>query len=88
VIEMRNFLVVYNRREGQIVRRRSFGEPQRALIARFEAEREFRDDPDIEVVVLGAESWDSLARTHARYFKGVRELAEDALAREARVALS
>lgn len=85
---MRSFLVIYNRREGHIVRHRGFGRPQQALAARFDAEREFRDEPDIEVVVLGAESWESLRLTHSRYFKGVRELAEDALALEARTALS
>lgn len=84
---MHNYLVIYNRRQGQIVRHRSFRKPQLALNARFEAEREFRDEPDIEVVVLAADSWDSLTRTHSRYFKGVRELAEAALEREARTAL-
>jgi cytochrome P450 len=84
---MRNYLVIYNRRAGRIVRHQSFLKPQRALTARFEAEREFRDDPDIEIVVLAADSWDSLPRTHSRYFKGVRELAEDALEREARTAI-
>lgn len=84
---MRNYLVIYNRREGRIVRHQSFLKPQQALDARFEAERQYRDEPDIEVVVLGAESWDSLARTHSRYFKGVRELAEDALERQTRTAV-
>ncbi len=85
-MRVRNFLVVCNRRQGQIVRSQSFRKAQRALNARFEAEREFRDEPDIEVVVLAADSWESLERTRSRYFKGVRELAEDALEREARTA--
>ena len=78
--------MIYNRREGQIVRHRQFRSADRALEARFEAEREFREEPDIEIVVLGADSWDSLARTHSRYFKPVQELAEAALEREARTA--
>jgi drug/metabolite transporter (DMT)-like permease len=52
------------------------------LAARFAAEREFSGQPDIEVVVLGGDSWESLGRTHSRYFKGVSELAAAALARE------
>lgn len=81
---MQQYLLVYNRRRGRIIRHRSFSQPGPALEARFEAEREFRDEPDIEVVVLGADSWDSLKHTHARYFKGVQELAEAALKREVR----
>lgn len=76
---MKHFLVVYNRREGHIVRHHGYHGSSSALAARFEAEREFRGQPDIEVVVLGAESWEALPRTHARYFKDVPELAEAAL---------
>lgn len=83
---MQHYLVIYDRRAGQIVRHRHFRTPSAALAARFEAEREFREDPDVEVVVLGADSWRSLERTHARYFKPVQELAEAALERETRTA--
>ena len=80
---MQHYLVIYDRRAGEIIRRRRFETPAPALAARFEAEREFRDEPDIEVVVLGADSWDALKLTHSRYFKGVQELADAALEREA-----
>jgi hypothetical protein len=83
---MQHYLMIYDRRAGKIVRHRRFRTPARALTARFEAEREFREDPDIEVVVLGAESWDSLPRTHSRYFKGVQELAATALEHQQRTA--
>jgi hypothetical protein len=33
-----------------------------------------RNRPEVEVVVLGAESADSLHRTHARYFTSAHEL--------------
>ena len=82
---MRHYLVIYNRRAGEIVRHRRFSAAG-ALAARFAAEREFRDEPDIEIVVLGADSWDALKRTHSRYFKRVQDLAEDALQREAQPA--
>jgi hypothetical protein len=41
-------------------------------------EREHRLEPHIEVVLLGARSEDVLKRTHARYFKTVRELVDSA----------
>jgi hypothetical protein len=83
---MQHYLVIYDRREGQIVRHRRFRAAGLALAARFEAEREFRENPDIEVVVLGAESWKSLRRTHSRYFQSVQELAGTALENQASTA--
>lgn len=50
---MPNYLVIYNRREGRIVRHHDYGRPKIALDARFAAEREFSGQPDIEIVVLG-----------------------------------
>jgi hypothetical protein len=80
---MKHFLVVYDRREGQVVRLTDYRSADAALNARFKAERKYRDDPDIEVVVLGAESREALNRTHSRYFMGVGELAQQALDRAA-----
>lgn len=60
---MRQYLLIYNRRAGKIIRHRRFPTPNTALAARFEAEREFREEPDIEIVVLGANSWDALRHT-------------------------
>lgn len=84
---MRHYLVVYNRRAGKIIRHRRYLKPDQALTARFEAEREHRDNPDIEVVVLSAESWIAVQQTHSRYFKSEQQLAEAALERQARAAL-
>jgi hypothetical protein len=78
---VRHYLVVYDRQAGQIIRHRGYRAADRALRARFAAEQEFRGQPEIEVVVLGAESWDSLPQTHARYFERVQDLAASALSR-------
>jgi hypothetical protein len=78
---MRHFLVIYNRREGRIVRKHAYRSASDALQARFAAEREFREQPDIEVVVLGGESWRAVQRTHSRYFKRVQDLARVGLER-------
>lgn len=76
---MRHYLVIYDRAEGKIIRHHAFRRSDRAMEARFAAEREFAGRSEIEVVVLGAKSWASLPQTHSRYFKGARELAEAAL---------
>jgi hypothetical protein len=82
VIFVEHYLVIYNRREGEILRRQRFQASDTAMAARFEAEREFREEPDVEVVVLGADSWAALRQTHSRYFERVQELAESALERD------
>jgi hypothetical protein len=76
---VRHYLVVFNRREGSIVRFSEFPQANDALTARFDAEAEFVGDTDIEVVVLGAASEAALRRTHTRYFQGAREMAQTAL---------
>jgi hypothetical protein len=83
---VQHYLLIYDRREGRIVRRLRFEDVDVALAARFEAEREFSGAPDVEIVVLGAESLAALQQSHARYFKRVQELAGDALQRESELA--
>ena len=80
VVHMSYYLLVYDRSTGA-VEVEEFTEQERdlALHRRVIYEREQRDRPQIEVVVLGAESRDDLQRTHARYFKTVQELAKSGM---------
>jgi hypothetical protein len=71
-----HFLLVYNRAAGQLVRSTQYPSDSQALRARFDAEREFKGRPEIEVVVLTAESEEDLLRTHGRYFLGLGELVD------------
>jgi hypothetical protein len=73
-----HYLVVFDRSSGKVLRRQRFSDPGKALDARFAEERKHRGETSIEVVVLGADSWDSLKRTHGRYFKGFDQLAAGA----------
>lgn len=76
---MRNFLVIYNRRTGaNKVQEFPAGCGREAIRQRFVAEREHRDDPDIEVVVLGSDSREELLKTHSRYFRSAEEILEHA----------
>ena len=77
---MHYFLVVYDRRTGTVLELKEFGEERRteALNRRFALELEEAGNPDIEVVVLGAGSRNALLHTHARYFKTLQELADQA----------
>lgn len=73
---MKHFLVVFDRARGKVLREQGFDDAQEALNERFRTEREHVRDDDIEVVVLTADSPESLRRTHARYFLTLSELAD------------
>ena len=73
---MRFFLIIYDRKTGSILDQREYGPEDRdeALRARSARELIEKDRPDLEVVVLGAESLEALQKTHSRYFKSFEEL--------------
>jgi hypothetical protein len=71
-----HFLLVYDRSSGELIRQRPFEDEAAALHARFAAEGEFKDQPDIEIVALSAPSEQDLRRTHARYFLRLEDLAQ------------
>lgn len=78
-VHMRNFLVVYNRRTGaNSVREFPEGSGREAIRERFIQERLHRDNPDIEVVVLGSSSREELLKTHSRYFCSAGQILEHA----------
>ena len=67
-----HFLVVYDIRNG-LAHVDSFGKDyDAALTAYAEAEENHRTDQNVEVVLLGSDSIETLERTHSSYF----ELAE------------
>jgi hypothetical protein len=71
-----HFLLVYDRNAGRLIRTERFDADSEALQARFDAEREFRGRPEVEIVALTAESEEDLLRTHGRYFLGLSQLVE------------
>lgn len=75
---MNHYLVVFDRSKGEVLRLQRFSDRDDALQARFAEERDHRGESDIEIVVLGAISGESLRRTHGRYFKDFEQLAASA----------
>ena len=77
-----HFLIVYNipNRLADVV---SFGVDYHAAVDAYDhAEEEHRDDPDIEVVLLGSDSIDTLKRTHSSYFELSEQHIDQIVARE------
>jgi spore cortex formation protein SpoVR/YcgB (stage V sporulation) len=75
VPQVSHFLLVFDRAHSHLISEQRFDDHRQALEERFRAERMHRANPDIEVVVLSAESKDALRLTHARYFQSVSLLA-------------
>lgn len=75
---MKSFLLVYDRQAGALLEYQEFSgaERERALQERYDRERQYRTDPNIEVVVVTASSREVLEHTHGRYFKTIEQLAE------------
>lgn len=69
---MKQFVIVFDRPKGDILEIIEFPDSDResALRVLFERENRYRTNNDIEVVMLGAQSFETLKRTHMRYFKG------------------
>ena len=75
---MAQFLIVYRRSTGEIAAFEELGSDGHAALSRRSVwEKREKGDPDVEVVLLSAQSREALMRTHARYFKSMPELAAD-----------
>ncbi len=74
---MRYFLLVYDKRRELLMQNSDYPIERRgdALRDRRELQRRFFDVPEVEVVLLGAERYEDLKKTHSRYFKTREELA-------------
>lgn len=70
---MRYFLVVFDRAAQRVLSLEEYTDADEAVKARF-AREAASPGPDIEIVVLGADSKEALARTHSRYFELRSEL--------------
>jgi hypothetical protein len=67
-IEINHFLVVYNLKEGQ-ARVQPFGtDYEAALSAYAKTEEDFANRDTYDIVLLGAESIETIKRTHSSYF--------------------
>ncbi|MFY9265702.1 MAG: hypothetical protein WAO61_09800 [Solirubrobacterales bacterium] len=66
--DIQHFLVTYDVSDGS-VSIREFGPDYEAAVAAYgELEEELRDDSKFEVVLLSADSIETLKRTHSSYF--------------------
>jgi hypothetical protein len=65
-----HFLLVFDHAEGRLVHQQPYDASEVAVKAYFEMEQRHRDDANIEIVLIGSDSIDTVRMTHANYFDG------------------
>ena len=75
---LQHFLILYSLKDAQLLQLQEFGsDVTRATSAYSDLEREYRgreDHADFEIVLVGADSIDTVHHTHSRYFEEAREV--------------
>jgi hypothetical protein len=68
---LQHFLLVYDLMAGKLIRQEEFSDGDEAAVAYGALEREFKGRSDLEIVLVGADSIETIRRTHAHYFDAV-----------------
>lgn len=75
---LEHFLILYSLKNAELLHLEEFGtDVGKATAAYSELEREYRereDRDDFEIVLVGADSLDTVHHTHSRYFDDEREV--------------
>ncbi len=66
-----HFLLVYDRTQGKLVVQRPYVDAKEAVKAYEGMEAEHRDDRQMEIVLVGADSLETIMLTHGNYFDSV-----------------
>ena len=61
---------MYSHSQSILVDEREFGDAKKAIVAYSQAERDYESEKDVEVVLIGADSLETVRATHANYFSG------------------
>lgn len=68
---VQHFLLVFDHNQETLIDERDFGSDSvKALAAYAECEEAYRDDPSVEIVLIGSDSIETVKLTHANYFDG------------------
>lgn len=65
-----HFLLVYDLHEQRLVSQEAFNDAGEAAKAYADMEKRHRIDQDYEIVLVGADSIETIMKTHGQYFEG------------------
>jgi hypothetical protein len=79
-VPLHHFLLIYDLNAGCLVEQLDMGEDGEAAAAEYSrSEAEYRDREGFEIVLVGADSIETIRQTHAHYFNGTADRAFDEL---------
>jgi hypothetical protein len=68
---IQHFLLVFDHAAGKLVETTKFGDNgEKAVQAYSEKERQYQDQRNMEIVLIGSDSLETVMLTHANYFDG------------------
>ena len=67
-METTYFLLTYDRRRSELLKNQRFTDEAQASAAYAETEKRYRGNDTVEVVLVGADSEQTLLHTHGHYF--------------------
>lgn len=74
---IKHFLLVYDHALGKLVDVIEFGKDSTAALKRYEQlEAEHREEPTMDIVLVGSDSLDTIKVTHRNYFDEGRSMAD------------
>lgn len=68
---LQHFLLVYDLGAQRLIEQQEFGDGDEAAAAYAVLERQYKGRNDLEIVLVGADSIETIKRTHAHYFDAV-----------------
>jgi hypothetical protein len=69
--KIQHFLLVFNHAQGRLIEERHFEEDGNAALAAYAAkEKEHSGDRNVEIVLIGSDSIETVRLTHANYYDG------------------
>lgn len=69
--KIQHFLLVFDHAQGHLIQEEYFHEDgPAALVAYAEKEREYQGDRNVEIVLIGSDSIETVRLTHANYYDG------------------
>ena len=72
-----HFLLVFDHSKAQLICEREFGTDLAAAVRAYgKMEKEHRDNSDIDILLVGSDSLETVKVTHANYFDGTAALAK------------
>jgi hypothetical protein len=66
--QLRHFLLVFDHQRGHLLQSTEFADSAAAIKAYSRTERQYEGNKQMEIVLIGADSFETVKRTHANYF--------------------